>query len=288
MEKKKAMLIEGEKLFSQHLSQVPQRLISTDVSQETILKELRGLFALKVILVNHEKRLTVDTTCANLAIKYNLIYISVYQLIKHHIENNTDYGKRLLATKKPRDIKLQTQAKDEFNEIEYSAVHYELPLVMELIAKTISEVRRGSQRFVLIEGFCNSNKLIFDHDKLELRYMDELFNIEKTIGEIIAVIGLQFHYEKEYMEENEIEYEVFPDPEPVVVQQQFDEDGNPIEPEVQQEEQEGENKKPKFKPEDFKWTITDGKPKNLPQLFNQCKGVNTINDTKTAEQFSSS
>jgi hypothetical protein len=101
------------------------------------MKDLRNIFAAKVILVNHEKRLTVDTTCANLAIKYNLIYISVYQLIKQHIENNTAYGKRLLATKKQRDIKLQTQAKDEFMEVDYSAVHYDLDLVVELVKVTL-------------------------------------------------------------------------------------------------------------------------------------------------------
>jgi hypothetical protein len=36
----------------------------------------------------------------------------------------------------------------------------------------------------LIEGFCNSGKLIFDDDRYELRYMDELFMIEKNIGEV--------------------------------------------------------------------------------------------------------
>ena len=45
-------------------------------------KELRKLFQPKVIIVNHEKRLGVDVTCANLAIKFNLLYISVYQLIR--------------------------------------------------------------------------------------------------------------------------------------------------------------------------------------------------------------
>lgn len=100
--------------------------------------ELKNLFVPKVILVNHEKRLTVDTACANLAIKYNFLYISVYQLIKQHIENNTDFGKRLLATKKHKDIKLQTQAKDEFQEIDYSAVHFDLNLVIELLKTTIN------------------------------------------------------------------------------------------------------------------------------------------------------
>lgn len=79
---------------------------SSEVSEETLTQEILEKFAPKVILVNHEKRLTVDTTCANLAIKYKFLYISVYQTIKQHIENNTEFGKRLLATKKPKEIRL--------------------------------------------------------------------------------------------------------------------------------------------------------------------------------------
>jgi hypothetical protein len=37
--------------------------------------------------------------------------------------------------------------------------------------------------------------------------MDELFMIEKSIGEVQAIIGLQFNTEKEYIEEYEVEYE---------------------------------------------------------------------------------
>jgi len=80
----------------------------TELSEDSLVPELKNLFEAKVILVNHEKRLTVDTACANLAIKYNFLYISVYQLIKQHFENNTDFGKRLLATKKHKNIKLNT------------------------------------------------------------------------------------------------------------------------------------------------------------------------------------
>jgi len=82
--------------------------LGTDSSEETLTLEIKEFFAPKVILVNHEKRLTVDTTCANLAIKYNFLYISVYQTIKSHIENNTELGKKLMATKKTKDIKLQS------------------------------------------------------------------------------------------------------------------------------------------------------------------------------------
>jgi len=56
--------------------------LDTSGSLETMKKKLKALFSPKVIIVNHEKRLGVDVTCANLAIKFNLLYISVYQLIR--------------------------------------------------------------------------------------------------------------------------------------------------------------------------------------------------------------
>jgi hypothetical protein len=88
---------------------------------------------------------------------------------------------------------------------------------------------RKTQKFIILEGFCNSSKLTSDDDRLELRYMDEFFAIEKQIGEVVAVIGLQFNYEKEYIEEGEIEYEAFPEPEPLQVKKKVDENGEEIE-----------------------------------------------------------
>lgn len=40
--------------------------------------------------------------------------------------------------------------------------------------------------------------------------------IEKHIGEVQAIVGLQFEQELEYTEENDIEYEIFAEPEVVV------------------------------------------------------------------------
>jgi len=54
-----------------------------------------------------------------------MIYISAYQIIKHHIEGNTDWGKKLLAGKRTKEISLTTQVRDEFNELEYSSVHFD-------------------------------------------------------------------------------------------------------------------------------------------------------------------
>lgn len=91
--------------------------------------------------------------------------------------------------------------------------------------------------------------------------MDELFQMEKHIGEVQAVIGLQFNSEKEYIEDYEIEYEQFPEPEVVEVKKRGD---GEEEEEQEQPPAEDEVKKPAFKPEDYKWTITDRKSKNLP------------------------
>lgn len=47
-------------------------------SLELTVKELSNHFMPKIVLINHEKDLKVDTPCANLSIKYNMLYISVY------------------------------------------------------------------------------------------------------------------------------------------------------------------------------------------------------------------
>ena len=52
--------------------------LETDCSLESTLEKISRQFMPKVVLVNHEKRLAVGTTCSNLAIKYNMIYLSVY------------------------------------------------------------------------------------------------------------------------------------------------------------------------------------------------------------------
>jgi len=41
----------------------------------------------------------------------------------------------------------------------------------------------------MIEGLCNNSKLSNVDDQMELRYMDELFQIESIIGEVGAIIS---------------------------------------------------------------------------------------------------
>lgn len=65
---------------------------------------MRSKFSAKVILVNHEKKIEVDTICSNLAIKFNMLYMSVYQLINKEIKNETTLGQALMASKREKAI----------------------------------------------------------------------------------------------------------------------------------------------------------------------------------------
>jgi hypothetical protein len=42
--------------------------------------------------------------------------------------------------------------------MKYTAVHYDLRIVMEMLQKTIAE-KRSNQRYILVEGLCNSAKI---------------------------------------------------------------------------------------------------------------------------------
>ena len=120
--------------------------------------------------------------------------------------------------------------------------------------------------------------------------MDELFMIEKHIGEVQAIVGLQFMTEREYIEDNEVEYEVFAEPEVVEVKKrpaggEDGEEGEPVEEAPADGGEDGEKKVPKFKVEEYKWTVTDRRPKNLPQLFMQSKGIGARHEVKTASSL---
>jgi len=60
---------------------------------------------------------------------------------------------------------------------------------MDLINHTITQ-NRTNQKYIILEGVCNSIKLSNDIDKFELRLQDELNDVEQNIGEIQSMIGL--------------------------------------------------------------------------------------------------
>ena len=102
--------------------------------------------------------------------------------------------------------------------------------------------------------------------------MDELFTIEKELGEVAGIVSLQAEEEsKDFCPEKWEEFAEAPKAE--VKAPETDADGNPIEPPAEQPPAEGdEAAKPKFNPADYKWTITDRCARNLPQIFQDFKG----------------
>ena len=155
---------------------------------------------------------------------------------------------------------------------------------MQLLRETISS-KKTNQKFVLVEGLCNSMKLSGIDDQLELRLMDEFFCIEATLGEVKAIIGHQFLLEQEYVRPDDIQYEVFPEEPVAEVKPKKEGDEEEEEQPPAEEDEDGEKKAPAFKKEEYSWTISNRKPKNLPQLFQGCKGINAQIDSKEADTF---
>ena len=90
--------------------------------------------------------------------------------------------------------------------------------------------------------------------------MDELFSIEKKIGEVSAVISLQFAEEEtNFTEDKWEEFE-----EPVVAEKPKRAEGDEEEAEEAAPADEEGEKKPSFDPTQFKWTVTNRRAKNLP------------------------
>lgn len=254
--------------------------LSTDSSLETTNKQLIALFSPQIVLINHEKRLAIDTVCANLAIKYNMLYISAYQVIAEHVQNKTKWGQMLNNSKRNKDLTFKEDDKDEFKEAEFSPSLYDQKLVLDLMRSTIQD-KRTNQKYVLLEGFCNTGKLANEEDKLEVRLMDEFFAIEKHLGEVKAVVALQFTAENEGADKD-VEYVQFTEEDKAAQPQPAAGEG---------EEGAGDGEQPKapaFNPADYQWTVTNKKPQNLPQLFVRCKGKNnTKHVVKKADEYSS-
>mmetsp|Transcript_15594 Transcript_15594/g.19613 ORF Transcript_15594/g.19613 Transcript_15594/m.19613 type:complete len:196 (+) Transcript_15594:2706-3293(+) len=143
-----------------------------------------------------------------------------------------------------------------------------MTLVMQLLQQKIAEARTN-QRQILLEGFCNSGKLDVHEDSLQLRFMDEFFAIEKNIGEVVGVIGLQNEKMPTTFSPESTEEIVVEEVKEVAAKPEGEEEEDPAAAEAAEG---GDDKKPTWKPTDYKWTVTNGKSKNLPQLFRDYMG----------------
>lgn len=162
-----------------------------------------------------------------------------------------------------------TAKADPFAEADFSAVHFDQTLVMQLVQQKIAAYRTN-QKFILLEGFCNSSKLQSETQRLQLRFMDEFFAIERNIGEVVGVIGLQNEKQQTTFEITDEMYE-----EPVEEETKEEKpkvEGDDEEAQEDAAPEEGEAKAPTWNPRKYRWSVTNGKSKNLPQLFRDYMG----------------
>lgn len=195
-----------------------------------------------------------------------MIYLSATKIIKNHIEKNTEWGSKLLASKIEKPIEDQENA-------QYLAVHYDLPTVLNLLKDTIT-LTRTNQKYVIIEGLCSSALTVEDH-QMELRVMDEFFKVESNIGEVVGVCCIS-KSEQPLVLDNVEMVEFVESVKEASKQQTIDPDAEaedaPADPVP-----EAANDKPSFKPQDFEWTMSDRRPKNLAMLYHGCKDSKETN-----------
>jgi hypothetical protein len=119
--------------------------VETMLSEERALKDVDAIFAPKILIFNHHKYILTDALLANISWTNNIVYLSVYQLIKEEIQKKSDLGIKLLNSKRERMLKEEYYGKDEFNEAEYCPAYFSLNLVIELIKMKLKQLRNAQK-----------------------------------------------------------------------------------------------------------------------------------------------
>lgn len=117
----------------------------------------------------------------------------------------------------------------------------------------------------------NSDKLSNAEERMQMRFMDEFFCVQRNIGQIAGCISMR--NEKEETEFT-VDASMISEAEQEEVKQEAPKAEGVEGEEAQAEEAapEEEKKAPSWNPKDFKWTKTDRCARNLPQLFHDCYG----------------
>ena len=176
--KKELAVVAGNKSVRYHE-------IKTDGPEDKLGPEVKEIFEPRLILLKHDSDINVGVVLMNLGIRYGFLFLDLANLIKQEIEDQTPIGKQLAQTKKPRELSKEYAGTDDSK---YCAIHYELKTVVNLIKQTIKKKGSKSQ-YIVINGFLNAHKLESWEEKQEFRAMDELFAIEKEIGQVRTVIN---------------------------------------------------------------------------------------------------
>ena len=125
---------------------------------------------------------------------------------------------------------------------------------------------------------------------MQIRQMDDFFALEYYVGTVSGIISLQYGEDKVDVDPNDVVYHEFPKPEVVATDEKVkkptgegEEDEDPAEAAPEEAVEEGG--KDQWNPEDYQWTVTNRKSKNLAQLFVKSRGKNGVYDVKQANEY---
>jgi len=154
--------------------------LNTDTTEEELKNSIREVFEPKLVLLKWDGDRSISEVFVNLALKYSFLYISIPELIKYETSQRTPIGIELLQTKKPKELIVEDS---------YSAAHYENRLILRLLKENMKRIA-GKYQIAFIYGYLSSYKLKGWEEMQQFRVMDELFLLEKEVGQIMSIINI--------------------------------------------------------------------------------------------------
>eukprot|EP00826_Nyctotherus_ovalis_P030639 TRINITY_DN2445_c0_g2_i1.p1 TRINITY_DN2445_c0_g2~~TRINITY_DN2445_c0_g2_i1.p1 ORF type:complete len:741 (-),score=248.26 TRINITY_DN2445_c0_g2_i1:325-2547(-) len=152
--------------------------LSADTTEEELERSIREVFEPKLVLLKWDE--DMNEVFVNLAMKYSFLYISVPDLVKREVEQRTALGIELIQTRKPKELVVEDP---------YSSAHYENALILKLLKEQIKRAA-GKYQTAFISGYLSAYKLKGWEATQEFRVMDELFALEKEVGQIKSVVSI--------------------------------------------------------------------------------------------------
>jgi adenylate kinase len=154
--------------------------LSADTTEKELENSIREVFEPKLVLLKWDGDASMSDVFVNLALKYSFLYISIPELIKREVSKRTSIGIELSLTKKPKELIIED---------EYSAAHYENGLILRLLKENMKKIA-GKYQTAFVYGYLSSYKLKGWEEMQQFRVMDELFALEKEVGEIKSIINI--------------------------------------------------------------------------------------------------
>jgi len=232
--------------------------IKVGISTESTLKDINNIIYKKVFVFRNVSSKTTGPELRdhviNLCVNNNVTFIDVADLVNENFAETNDLSKKLQSQAIMTDFSSQFTAPSFFTPT----------LITDLIQKYL--LAHPSNKYILLYNYPSAEGK--QESKLYPRAIDELYQIEASIGplkEIITVCDAPQDFEiNDPFEERPVQEEVKVEVKPPKGEGEEEEEA---EPEPPKEEEEDEDAKPKFNPLEYNWTVSDGNPKTLAQVY---------------------